>query len=311
MQQDPPGVAWHTRIFQRQGAGWVERLLVTTPVGIYPALAAVSADGSVAAIAWSEDAKARKVLRAYDVQTGAVTMQRTFDAQGNLANLWSKIDISADGSRFAASMWGDQQGTLPELSVYSPLQSDPIAEFPSGKTVVDLDLSNDGRHLLATRANGHVNSGYTAFFVQAYLIGSPDLRVLGTPSIGSSYTVEFQATPGSPAFLLFSPALARNPVTLAGVGTLQLDRSMLTVLPVGPTPISGVATAVQSIPADPNLIGLETHHQGFSSGPSHLTADFASVPDPALSQARSDWRVAVRGLQTIPGRNFVRSSRGG
>lgn len=274
-----PGAARHARVYAFENGTWALRVEVSSPEDISPDIGAVSADGSVVAIGWTNfaDYESRLLLRAYDVASGAQTMQRAFDTLGNLSNRWTDIDIAADGSLFAVSMYGDQPGSLSELSVYAPDSPVPVADFPAGRTVEQVDLSADGRHLLATRANGHVNAGYTGKIVQAYRIGEPDLRVVGKPSIGGTSVVEFEATPGSSAFLLVSTGQAQDPIDQAGIGTLQLDRSMLGITPIGPVPAWGTVSVALAIPADPNLIGLERFYQGYSTGPALLTTDFASV----------------------------------
>jgi hypothetical protein len=237
----------------------------------------VSDDGStVAANWWDPRYPERAIVRAFDVASGMRTMEDVI-VGGALDNRPYGLAITADGSRFVVGCWGDSNGHVAELRLYSKDRDAPLAEYPAGGSVQDVDISPDGRRFAASRGLTHFDYGNPQSFVELYEQGGEDLAVRGRPSIGSTITLEAHATPGATAYLLSARALAPAPIDVPGVGVLYLDPDTLARRPLGLVPQSGVVTLPVSIPNEPVAVGEKYYYQLLATDPRALGRDFAQV----------------------------------
>jgi hypothetical protein len=265
----------HVRVLERQSNGYLEILDVPTPLDVYPRDLAVSDDGSTLVAAWGDSGTPnRAILRAYDVATGTMTMERIHVSNSGVLYP-SDIAVSADGSRFAVGLTGPGASTEAEFAFYARDSSVPLAEHAAGGNVFSLDLSPDGRRCVLARIP--TNRGYTSTSIEMYELGGEDLVVRGRPSIGETIDFEVHATPGATAFLLSAPRLAPHPIDLPGVGSLVLGPSLLQSAHLGAIPAGGVAAFPFSIANDPALVGRTTFHQVLTTSPRSLTNDWVSL----------------------------------
>lgn len=272
-----PNVGSHVRVFTRSGSSYTPILDKFTRPDLDPFAWALSDDGSTLAVAWFDWRGATgSVLRAFDLSTGSVTMERNQTSQG-LQNVPADLAISADGSRFVAGLWGDVTGSIAELAVYSPSSPDPLVEYPDGGSVVAVDVSPDGKRFVASRAATHVNGGYNGTSIELYEFGGEDFLVHGRPSIGATVAFDLHGTPSASAFVLSSPALAPVPIDYPGLGRLFLDPSSLSAARAGTIPPTGVATYPLAIPNDPSQIGRTMYFQGMTMAPRSLTSDWVQL----------------------------------
>ncbi len=257
------GDVTHSRAFVRDAGSYRMAFDVrATTEMIYPNEMAVSDDGAVVAGAWLlRGNPVQFVVRAFDVATGTMTMERVLPPTHV-----SAIAISSDGQRFVVGTRGG--GGAAELAVYSPTSSTPIVEYSEGGPVFDADLSPDGQRFVASRPPS---------LVRLYDLGGEDLVVRGRPSIGETIAFELYAPVGANAFLLSAPDLAPNPIELAGVGTLFPAPRLLDIDPIGVVPSSGVTTHFLALPNDSALIGRTTYFQGFTTFPRTLSNDWVQL----------------------------------
>ena len=265
------------QVFARGPRGYRLALERTTRHLIVLLACAVSDDGSTVVATWYDlRFWHRTIVRAFDVATGMQTMEDVM-VSGFDENPAHGLAISADGSRFVVGCWGEDTGQVAELRLYSPFRDTPLAEFPAGGSVQDVDIAPDGRRFAASRGWSHFENGNHLCFVELYEHGGEDLAVRGRPSIGSTITIEAHAAPGATAYLLMARALAPSPIDVPGVGVLHLDPATLSRRPLGPVPPSGVVTLPVSIPNDPAAVGKKVYYQVLATDPRALGRDFAQV----------------------------------
>lgn len=267
----------HLRAFVRETTGYRPILDEIARPDLWLEDWAVSDDGSTLVAGWFDHrSPTRAILRAFDLASGARTMERVIVAD-TLDNVPSDLAICADGSRFVAGLWGDAEGTIAELQVFARDRDEPLVEYAAGGTVGAVDISPDGDRFVAARAERHFEQGYQHSSLEMYEFGGEDLVLRGRPSIGSTPALEYHGTPSSPAFLLASRALAPEPLELPGMGTLYLARRATVARSVGTIPASGVARIPLAIPDLPGLVGTRAWYQGFETAPRALSRDFVQL----------------------------------
>lgn len=268
---------WHARVLARQGCCYGEVIDSPYQISGYQAHWAVSDDGStVAGAFYDPTAPARFVVRAYDVPSASLTMERVLSVP-LYDNQPTGVAINADGSRFVVGCWGDGNGVAAELAVYSPASAAPLVEYPQRGSVFSVDISPDGDRFVAARSPRHLGDGLNYTGVELYEFGGEDLVARGRPSIGTTVDFEFHSTPGANAFLLSSPRLAANPLEISGAGTLVLGRTLLESTDLGIVPPSGVATHSLALANDPALVGRTTWYQGLTTFPRRLSRDWVQL----------------------------------
>jgi hypothetical protein len=266
------GVGWHVKVQSRGGGGWETKLDVLTPLEEVPQVMALSDDGSMAVATWTKDTQPHRFwLRAYDVDTGALLMQRTPGAlPAAFANKPVDVDTSADGRRFVMGSWGTGLSGPSELVVYDPWANANIASFPQGSAVMDLDFSADGRFVLTNRFPNHPSQGNSTRFARLYEVGGADLAAVGEPSLGETVRMDVLGPANVPALLLASLGLAPSPIPVGVGGTLALDPNTLLILGIGSTDGTGTASLELDVPVDASIIGLAVSFQGATTAPKLL-----------------------------------------
>jgi len=269
VREKVPDVAWHLRVFTREGNSYVERFDVVTPPTDAPQDFAVSDDGAVVAAGWHDTtlSSGKAVLRAYDGLTGSLLMEREF-VGGLLDNTVTDVELSADGSRLAFGIWGAiSAADVPELTVWAPLQDALVAAFPATSATLEVALSADGARVAAQRTNGHPNQGYSATAVRLYDAGGADLTLKGVPKVGAPLAFSVYGEPGDDALLLAAPALAAAPIHVGAGGPLLLDAGSLVIVGAGTVGPLGVFTAQLAVPPSAAFVGVTAYVQGATSGP--------------------------------------------
>ena len=268
-------LGYHVLVHARTLAGYQLILDVPSPPEVIPLDLAVSDDGAVLVASWTDRrTPLQGIVRAYDLATGAMTMEHLDSGSGQEVRPTS-IAIDATGSRFVVGLQGLGSGGVSELAVYSPASSTPLRAHAAGGSVYDVDLSPDGKRYVAARASG--NDGVSPVHVELYEFGGEDLVVRGAPSVGATIRFEMHASPGESAWLLRSFALAPSPIVMPGVGTLRLDPASLASTPIGTVPPSGVLVRATTATTVPGMIGRTVWYQGLTVHPRRLTQDFVQL----------------------------------
>lgn len=272
------------RVFQRNGSGGYSLRVTRNLAGAltFVTKLSISEDGSRLAASYMLGDSHALGVECLDLPASfaagapVVSMSDTLVGSGALQNVPSGLEISQDGSIVALSVWGDGI-SVPEINIYDSNQSNPVMTDFLGKSVMDIDLSPDGKHLAVNHKDGHANQLVPGKFLKLYDIGQPDLLLRGAPQLGSSVAFRHRTNPGAPAILLSSASLASSPETFPGVGTLFLRRIDLSFLPMGNANAAGIATLAQTIPNDLALLGSSLYYQGYSSAPRRLGEDWVKV----------------------------------
>lgn len=263
------------RVFERSGPTYNNTFSVQKTGQVYCARIDVSDDGSTIAAGWYRYATGLTVeLEAVDVASQSATMSETVTGSGSFQNVVADVAISADGSRFAVGLWGAELGAVDELRLYDSSQNTPLFTVDTPGSIFDIDLSADGKRLVAGSKAVHANTLGNGGQVDLADLGGRDLTLVGAPRINSSPLIEYHGAPGENALLLSALDLQIPPQTFPGVGTLHLDKANLTLTPMGAVPAGGVLSYPRPIPDNAALIGLVQHHQVLILPERKLSADW-------------------------------------
>ncbi len=266
------------KVWEKSGGSYTNTITKTLGGQVFCARIDISDDSSTVAYGWYFYNPGLTVqVNALDVATDTVTMSEQVSGVGGFQNLISDISCSADGSRFAVGMWGDEGNQAEEVRIYSSTQDAPIATVNLPGSVFKLDMSADGQRVVAGSKAVHANTMGNGGQVDLVDSGDQDFAVRGVPSVGATVNFEIHGTPGVPAFLIAAPLPEDPPVTFPSLGTLYVKRSALTIYPLGPVPAGGVLTAPFSLPSGAGLIGTPQYFQAFFLAPRVLTADWAKL----------------------------------
>ncbi len=173
-------------------------------------------------------------FQAIDTATGAVLLDQELQGSGALPNLIETVECSSDGTRFAAGLWGDADGVVPEVLAFEVGETGPILAEDLPGSVYSISLSPDGRHLAVASKGVHssVWGGGGAFSL--YRVGQPELEVDGLPLENTLVQLRHHLRDGLQGRVLVATQLADTPVAAPqyGDGLLYLDPASLVELPV-------------------------------------------------------------------------------
>jgi WD40 repeat protein len=266
------------RVWRRNGSGYTETDTYQVPGSNYCSRIAISADGSTLAASFDHfDTLLRVDVRAWDLATDALLMSDTVVGSGSLQNTSGDLAISEDGSRFVLGLWGDAAGLSPEVRIYDSRQSTPLMVHDLPGSVLDVEISADGRRAAVASKAVHANTAGNGGSIELFEIGAPDFEVRGTPRVGQTIQVDVRGTPGTTALLLSAPEVARHPFSQPGLGTLYLRRNLTAVQQLGVIPSSGRITTTLALPNVDSAAGTTLYIQGLTNPPRRLTRDWEAV----------------------------------
>lgn len=272
------GIGWNVRVQSRATGSWETRVLVSTDLSEYPQDLALSDDGAVAVATWHDDDLPLDVtLRAYEVATGALLLERTLGGAVGLENYVGDVAVSADGARIALGTWGNGGSGPSELVVYDTWADTTLASFPAGGSVFDVELSADGRRLLDHRIGNHATQGHIQTFVELHDLGGADLFVVGAPRVGAAVEFHVLGPAGHSALLLLAAGLLPTPLPVGAGGDLLLDPGTLLIVDFGPTDGGGESWRALPIPPLPVLVGQVVFAQGATTGPKALGRSWIGI----------------------------------
>lgn len=266
-------------VWEKSGATYLNTHTVSKAGQVYCAVVDISDDGSTVAAAWYFYATGLSVaVEALDVPSKTISMTQTVTGTGGFQNAVGDVSCSADGQRFAVGLWGDQGNVAAELRLYDRAQNAPLATLNTPGSVFSIDLSADGQRVVAGSKAVHANTQGNGGRIDLLDAGGEDFILRGSPSIGSTISIELHAPPAATAAaLLVSKAEAVPPVVYAGIGTLYIDRTTLVISPLGPVTGGGVNTFPLSIASDPLLVGTSDYLQCLSLQPRTLSQDWVKL----------------------------------
>ena len=266
-------------VWEKAGPTYANTHNVNKGGQVYCARIDISDDGSTIASAWYFYGSGLSVaIEALDVATKSNTMAQTVTGSGGFQNAVADVSCSADGQRFAVGLWGDQANTVAELRIYDRGQNAPIASLDTPGSIFAVDLSADGQRVVGGSKAVHANTFGNGGRVDLLDSGGEDFILRGAPHIGSTVQVELHAPPAvSAAFLLSAKAEAVPPVVYAGIGTLYIDRTTITISLLGPATGGAVNTYPLSIANDPLLVGTSAYLQILSLQPRTLSQDWVKL----------------------------------
>lgn len=267
------------QVFEWNGSAYGEPALATLPSGGYSPAVAVSGDGSrVAAGTNYYNQQGDFRVQCWDVEGLVNRLDHATSAPGTTPNVVSALRLSADGDTIAVGLWGDEGETVPELLVLSPDHPGDLASADLPGSVMDMDLSPDGRRVVVAAKGAHATDFGNGGGLYLFQVGDRDFRLHGAPQIGATVTFSQQHEAEAYGVVLSAPQLASEPQVFPGVGSLLLDAGSLSVLPsIVPTDGNGVAYVPHQIPNEASLVGTTSYYQGFGLRPRKLSEDFVRV----------------------------------
>jgi hypothetical protein len=216
-------------------------------------------------------------VEALDVATKQLTMSHTATGSGTAQNIISDVSISADGSRFAVGRWGDAAGLINEVDVYLRNSNTPLFSLNLPGSVFDLDMSADGQKVVAGSKAVHANTFGNGGKINLIDLGFEDFALRTVPHLGATLTFNQYAAPNQTCVLLRALAEQNPPTTFPGVGTLYIQRSTLTLHPLGNADPSGFAQGTFALGTSPSLLGTSLFFQGLGIHPRVLSLDWVKA----------------------------------
>jgi hypothetical protein len=211
------------------------------------------------------------------IAQGAAVETMRYDATGAGAYSLSTtaVELSADGSRFAVGLWGDEQGQAPEVLVFDRDQATPVLAHDLPGSVQAMDLSADGKRLAVASKAVHNNVFGGGGRIDLYDLEDADFSVHGVPHGGGRVRFELDGTPGSGAYLLASSQPAAHPSDHPGIGTIHINRKGGWVIPMGVFDANG--KAAMDFDLGSNAVGTTLYFQGSQDQPAKLSESWVTL----------------------------------
>jgi hypothetical protein len=267
-------------VFEASGPdAYVEMPSIALTQGRYCNEIGISRDGTTLVMGLNTfDNLARAEVLAMDFATRQVVNEYEIAGVGGYQNSVCGIGVARDGSRFVVGLWGDQGQTVPEVLMFGRGSHEPIFEIDLPGSVNALDLSPEGDRVAIASKGTHANVLGGGGAIWLFEARNRDFDLRGVPSVGDTVTFEQQLGPNSFGRVLYSPMLSANPRVFAGVGTLLLDETQLSVLPgIALADGTGAAFTPHWIPNDSALIGTTVFYQGLGLRPRKLSEDMVRM----------------------------------
>jgi len=261
------------RIWEWDGSTYINTFTDITPGGGIVRTIAISDDSTTVAYGIGYAYPSLEVdTKAIDVPGKIVTMHEKVTGYGQYQNTAYDVAICADGGRFVVAQFGDEPDLIEEVRIFEKYLSVPIATINLKGSAFNVDISADGKWVVAGSKAVHANQSGSGGQIDLYHLEDSDFTLYNTPSIGSTVIFELRGTPYANGFLIASPKLNPAPTHFPGIGTLYPDWAGLAVLPMGQISPGGTVNMGAPIPYDPSLIGESIYSQGGVDSPAKLTA---------------------------------------
>ncbi len=188
---------------------------------------------------------------------------------GTQQDVPSAVSISDDGKIIAVGSWGAQTNGHPEVMIFDRDKgSTPIGSIDTPGSVLDLDLSGNGRFVVAGTKKVHANTLGRGGIAYSYDLGGRTFWREGTASLTRTIKLSVDGKLADPVLLaLGTRALA--PFALPGIGGfLEVDPSSFVLPPlgIGTVPVSGTLSVSFPVGTSSSTVGLELHCQCLRAG---------------------------------------------
>ncbi len=211
-----------------------------------------------------------------DVPSRMLTMTEIISSSGGLQNFCENIEVSDDGGIIAVAQAGDEPDLLAEVRVFRRDQNVPIYTLNLPGSAVDIDVSGDGRWVVATSVAPQAGptGGRQLDLIH---LGGDELEVRGVPFSGQSVQLVVYGEPGENASVLLSGRVLETPAFLDTSEALWLPRHSLRRIAVGTVGALGTAAADFQVPASSAALGRTYYLQGLVRSSLHLTSNWVPM----------------------------------
>ena len=274
------GTPGFVTVMERNGEGiYSELLALDLPSAHMLRAPALSDDGTTLVAGFQKAGQlmdARIVV--VDLEQGALSYQLDLDGGGQLQNLVEDIQVSADGSRFAIGMWGDEDDLVPEVLVYDRDLMLPVLTDHLPGSVNSMDFSSTGDYLTVASKGVHANVWGGGGSVSLYRVGLVDVAINGAPVVGATVDVEHRVREGTSSQVLVSTGLLDTPLedSLYGAGKLYLDPELIVELPLTTADGSHLAISPFLIPQGV-AVGTSYYMQAIDLDDGSLSRDWTKL----------------------------------
>lgn len=243
---------------------------------------AMAEDGSLLVAGLGRTSQPSDVrILALDVETGAVRIDHRVEGEGGLHNLVSGLAVSSDGSRFAVGLWGASSGSpAPKVLTFRSDVQVPVWTYDLVGSVLDLDLSPDGRWLAVASKGLHATEWGGGGQITLLRMVLPDLTIEGLPKLGRTIRLRHLDRPMMDSQVMRSTYLAATPGPDPdlGEGLLFLDPEWMEFL----EPVASPATepgAFTELFLDPEMFqaGDELYFQARNLSESRLSKTWVKL----------------------------------
>lgn len=280
------GTRGRARILERGSDGlYAEVLEHPLEPNQYCLRAALSPDGASVTLGIQDlGAMGDARVRAVEVATGTTLVEVAHESTAPHQNYVWRIDHSDDGRIVAVGLWGDEGlDDAPELLVLDLVEGTVILERDFPGSVLELDLSGDGRTLAVASKGVHANTFGGGGALTLLQLRPRSVMIEGVPRAGSTIQVGVVAREGWQVALLGGPDRLAVPVPapelfgLVLAGWLHLDLSTATVQ--GPATVGegNVHWWPLTLPSGPGAAGRVLHFQGADLTRAELSADVTRI----------------------------------
>jgi len=205
------------------------------------------------------------------------------NAPSTLPDWGQEVSLSDNGRWIAVGTLGTVPSLYPEVIVFDRDSGNvPIASIDTFASCTSVDISGNGRFVLAGAMQNHAFIGSSFGYAYCLDLGRQGLWLSGTPSIGRAATLHIQGDLGDPVWMAASLHLLPVGVPIAGFsGSWWLDLMQPTLLPptfFGTVSASGRLSVPFTLPLDPALVGLEIFVQSARLGSANAIDNHLRLP---------------------------------
>jgi len=146
---------FNARAFRDTGAGWVQVFSQQESTQWYGAMA-ISGDGNTLFAGSRNYTNEIITLRIIDLVAGTELSRYVSTPSGQYQDVVTRAEVSQDGSVIAVATWGQETRPHPEVMVFDR-EGNLIGEIAMPGSAWTVDLSADGRYVIASGKNVHAN----------------------------------------------------------------------------------------------------------------------------------------------------------
>ncbi len=220
---------------------------------------------------------ARVEVQGIELSSGSSLLSYEALGTGSLLNLATSVQVSADGTRIAVGLWGDEGQTVPELLFFAAGNDAPISSFDAAGSILSLDMSPSGHHVAAAARNEHATVLGGGGSIMLFETPDLDLVMDGVPQAGTTVNLSQRLDGSAISRIIVSPALDPTPDFFPSAGYLYVDRTLMSWLPSGASNGQGEVVTPYAIPSDSAWVGTSLYFQGVGLAPRGLSDNYVKM----------------------------------